>query len=355
MTTINNSDAPAGGADTRPRSRTPTWLSILLGGGVSLVALFFIARSVDVAQTLQAITHANLVLFLLAFLVQVVAMGFTIRRWQVLLRPYPTRFWELAQIYFSAHLLNTLLPAKLGTVARVLLASEAEKLNVGLVFGSVAIEKILDTVVTLVLLLVLSPFIPLPVWLREALTASVVIVLVALVVAAGVARFRTALLDGVARIETRIFGSGAQRITSLVRGIIASLVNLTQRREAFDILFWTLLIWLAGGAVNLLLFYALGLDVSWSAMWFVMIVLQIGTRVPALPANLGVFHYLVILALALYGAGESPALAFAILLHLIVFILPAFLGAVWALPLSARLLALVTKGAPRIELGQGAD
>lgn len=63
---------------------------------------------------------------------------------------------------------------------------------------------------------------------------------------------------------------------------------------------------------------------------------------PALPANLGVFHYLVILALGVYRIPESAALAYAILLHLVVFILPAFLGAACALPLSARLAALVS-------------
>lgn len=345
-------DVPTRTDNAIGRSRGNAALSLLLSGGVSLVALFFIARSVNVEQTLQAITNANLGLFALALVMQLVAMGFTIRRWQVLLRPHSTRFWELAQIYFSAHLLNTLLPAKLGTVARVLLASEAEKLNVGLVFGSVAIEKILDTVVTLALLVVLSPFVPLPAWLREALLASVAVVLVALVAAASVARFRSALLDWVARVERRFLGPGSQRLTALARGIIESLVNLSQKREALGVLFWTLLIWLAGGTVNLLLFSALGLDVAWSAMWFVIIVLQIGTRVPSLPANLGLFHYLVILALGLYGAGENPALAFAILLHLVVFLLPALIGAVWALPLSARLVTLVTKGAPQLEMGK---
>jgi uncharacterized membrane protein YbhN (UPF0104 family) len=72
------------------------------------------------------------------------------------------------------------------------------------------------------------------------------------------------------------------------------------------------------------------------------VALQFGTRIPALPANLGVFHYAVILALGFYGVNESVALAYAILLHLIVFILPAIIGAVCALPVSARLMMLVT-------------
>ncbi len=325
---------------TRPRANA--YLSLALGALVSIVAIYFIARSVNFEQTLQAIANANLFLFALASLTQLAAMACTTWRWQTLLRPYPTRVLELAQIYFSAHLLNTLLPVKLGTVARVLLAAETEKLNAGFVFGSVAIEKVLDTIVTLFLLALLTPFIPLPIWLREALTASVLIVVVGLTLLMGVARFRVMLLFVVTRLEARLLRNNSQRLSSLTRGVIESVVNLTQRREMLPILFWTACIWITGTLVNQLLFAALQLDVAWSATGFVMIVLQIGTRVPALPANLGVFHYLVILALSVYGVQESPALAFAILLHLVVFILPALIGALCALPLSARLIALVT-------------
>lgn len=346
----NPSPVPLHTQDASVPPRGNSTVSLVLGALVSLVALYFILRSVDLGQTLQALSNANLLLIFLAFLAQLASMAFTTRRWQALLRPYPTHFFTLAQIFFTSHLLNTLLPAKLGSVARVLLPSEAEKLNVGLVFGSVAIEKVLDTLVGLVLLVALSPFIPLPNWIRDALNASVLVVIVGLVAVASVARFRETLLDGTARLEARLLGRESHRLTSLARGVIESMVTLTRRREVLSILFWTLCVWLEGGLVNFLVLKAVGIDVSWSAYWFIMLVLQIGTRVPALPANLLVFHYLVILALGVYGVGESSALAFAILLHLAVYILPALVAAVWALPLSARLVALVTNGLPQLEV-----
>jgi uncharacterized membrane protein YbhN (UPF0104 family) len=70
----------------------------------------------------------------------------------------------------------------------------------------------------------------------------------------------------------------------------------------------------------------MGLDVPWTAAWFLLVVLQLGTRVPSLPANIGVFHYLVILALGLYTVNGTQALGYALVLHLLVFILPALLG-----------------------------
>jgi uncharacterized protein (TIRG00374 family) len=171
--------------------------------------------------------------------------------------------------------------------------------------------------------------------------------LLTLLVLASVRRLREPLLKGLTRLEARVLGTGSQSVVTFARGVLESLVNLTQRREVASVLFWTLCVWLAGGAVNQLLFFALNISVPWSAAWLVMVALQLGTRIPALPANLGVFHYVTILTLGFYGVNESAALAYAILLHLIVFVLPAFIGAVCALPLSARLLSLVSNGLRR--------
>jgi uncharacterized protein (TIRG00374 family) len=314
---------------------------------ISGIALWAIAQAVNLQLTAAALAEANLVWFLLAFVVQLLATAFVIVRWQVLLRPYPTHLFNLTQIFFISHLLNTILPVKLGTVARILLAAESEKLNVGFTVGSVAIEKILDTVVMLVLLLALAPFVPLPSWLRDSLVAAVLLVLGILLVIVTLRRVREPLLAWLARLESKVFRRESHRTADLAAGLIESLVNFTQRREALPVLFWTALVWVAGGLVNQLLFSAVGLQMDGSAAWFVMVVLQIGTRVPSLPANLGVFHYLVVLALGVYGVNASAALAYAILLHLVVFILPAIIGAACALPVSARLVALAANGLRR--------
>lgn len=319
-----------------------TRLSLAISALLSLAAFWLIARSVNLDAVLAALAASQLSWFLLAFGLQLGAALGAVRRWQILLQPYPTRLPVLAQIYFVAHLLNTLLPAKLGTVARVLLAAEEEKLNVGFVLGSVAIEKVLDTLVMLVLFLLLAPFAPLPEWARDSLGVSALLVLLGVVLLATVGRLREPLLNTLARGEAKLFDARSQRFTGFVRGMFESLANLRGRREAFAVLLWTAIIWTLGIAVNYALFLALGMDLPWSAAVFLVVVLQIGTRVPALPANLGVFHYLVILALGVYGIPESTALAYAILLHLVVFILPAFIGAACALPLSARLSGLVT-------------
>jgi uncharacterized membrane protein YbhN (UPF0104 family) len=54
--------------------------------------------------------------------------------------------------------------------------------------------------------------------------------------------------------------------------------------------------------------------------------LQIGNKVPAVPANLGVFHYIVVLTLGLFGVDRTIALSYAFVLHSVVFLAPAVVG-----------------------------
>jgi len=48
--------------------------------------------------------------------------------------------------------------------------------------------------------------------------------------------------------------------------------------------------------------------------------------VPSSPGKVGVFHYLVIISLALFNVSKGPALAYAVILHLIVYGPTAILG-----------------------------
>lgn len=338
------SRASSGEYSSAPSGRG--WLALAVGALISVAAVWLIASNVNLNAVAAALAAGQWQFIALACIVQLAAMLISNWRWQVLLRPYPTRFLGLGQVYFVAHLLNTILPFKLGTVARILLAAESENLNAGFVLGSLVTEKVLDIAFVIVLIVVLTPFAPLPAWVAGSLTASFVLLLVALLALAAVRRLRDPFLAWCACVETRLFPKRAPGqdppLTRLMRGLLENLANVTQRRELLPLLGLTLIIWLGGAIVNQLLFIALGLDVPWSATWFLIVALQVGTRVPALPANLGVFHYIVILALGLYGIAESPALAYAIVLHLVVFIIPALIGAVCALPLTARLLLLVT-------------
>lgn len=300
-----------------------------LGVGIGLVALWLALREVNFEQTLTLVGQSDVTLELLALGAVMTAMVVTLRRWQQMLRPYPTNFIRLFRVFLIAHLLNTLLPAKLGTAARIYLAAESERVNVGFVFGTVTAEKVLDTLAMLVVLLALMLWIPLPAWLRDTLIISIVGVMSLFVAMVGIQRVGKAIVAGLVRVEQKYLGGRSWKLSAATSGLVESARGLLTQRQMLVVWGYTSLVWLAGGLANQLLLDAMGLRLPWTAAWFLLVVLQLGTRVPALPANIGVFHYLVILALGVYAVNATQALGYALVLHLLVFIFPALLGALF--------------------------
>jgi hypothetical protein len=73
------------------------------------------------------------------------------------------------------------------------------------------------------------------------------------------------------------------------------------------------------------------ITVPFVAVWMLNVVLQVGVRVPALPASIGVFHYAAVLVLTSFGVSESAALGYAVVLHGLIFLVPSLMavGYLW--------------------------
>ena len=98
------------------------------------------------------------------------------------------------------------------------------------------------------------------------------------------------------------------------------------------------MIWLAALATNQLILLALDLRLPWTASLMVLVVLQVGITLPSVPGRIGVFEYLCILSLAVFGVAQAPALTYGILLHVVVLVPTTLAGlaAIWLLGLSGH-------------------
>ncbi len=99
----------------------------------------------------------------------------------------------------------------------------------------------------------------------------------------------------------------------------------------------TIVIWAMYAGVNYILLGAVGAPFSWLAAIFLLVVLQLGVAVPSSPGRVGIYHYLAVQSLAIFGVDQATAVSYAILLHLISIILPAALGALLAWHSGVRL------------------
>lgn len=121
-----------------------------------------------------------------------------------------------------------------------------------------------------------------------------------------------------------------RRILAVASQLLVSLDTLRQPAQCLSVLAWSVSIWGLYGAVNYVLLVAVGQRPSALAALFLLAVLQLGVAVPSSPGRVGVYHYLCVQALAVFGVEGSSALSYAIVLHLISVVVPMALGAALA-------------------------
>src|SRR5512143_3798061 len=169
--------------------KTPFWKTnafrVILGTLISLVFLVLALKDVplnDVAQAFTRINYTWVVLGVIASFVQ--SWLRTVRAIQLY---YPwqkgLRTPQMLGITLISQMLNIVVPWRVGEIARIYLVGEIEKRSKTQTLATLAVEKFFDTLMLLVLLLLIPPFMALPDWL-EGPREGIVVTTIALFVIA---------------------------------------------------------------------------------------------------------------------------------------------------------------------------
>ena len=307
------------------------WARPALGLALSLVFLALALRGVRLADVWAALVQANPVYVLLALVASLAVNIVKAVRWQVILRPYAaTPLRRLFAVLMIGQSINTFAPLRVGDVARAYLV---EGVATATVLYSVFVEKALDSLTLLALLLAVGAVMPVPVWLKQSgiVMSLALVAVLAIVLVAGRTSRRIAAVG--AWIETTFPALRRLSLAERVAGALSALNQLSRGHVLAAVLAWTVLSYALGIATNALLFPAMGLQLANPvlAATFLIIVLYLGAVVPSSPGKVGIFHYLCVISLALFGVDKTPALAYAVVLHLVAYGPPALLGAyyVW--------------------------
>jgi len=309
--------------DLHPRSTLRLWLGVFFSAAGLIIAL----RNMDYARVWEALGRTNYILVFLAAGAQLLVIGAIALRWRLLLSDRP-QVTKLFSVLLIGQLCNTVMPAKFGLLVRAYLLGEIEAIDKATVFSTVVIEKVFDGLMLLFLFLALVPLVPLPAWLQSSgvvASGGLFIILFPLLVLGAYQKDRVQRL--VRQVMSLIPDLGRLKLASWLNSILEALEPLRQGRVNLKLWGWTCLIWGLGALVNYLMILAFGISVSSVAAFFLLVVLQIGIRVPSSLGGIGVFQYLCILVLSVFSVDRNLALSYGFLLHFIVFVPGSILGA----------------------------
>lgn len=302
------------------------------GLAVTIVSAGLLFRLIPWSSTEAALRSADPAFIALAVTCLVASLMAKTARWRLLLPDASgvstPRLYRILHISF---LLNNVLPARLGDVARVAMTTRQPGVRFGHVLSSMLTERVTDTVTLLAGFLIVSPFLPVPAgyepWLRVAWLAMASVVVAVLV--ATMFRGRLGAIATSERLSSHLPGN--QRIREEARSFGEGFRQLFSRRHLLPIWGWSWGAWIGAFAINYLLMQALHIDAPIAVAVLLTCTTNLAMLIPSSPGYIGVFHAAATLSLLPFNVASGPAFSFAILAHLVNVVPVSLIGAAFLL------------------------
>jgi len=210
-------------------------------------------------------------------------------------------------------------------VMRSVLTARRGGAPTGRVLGSLVVERFADVLMLLVLAVGLSGLVSFPVAIRVGVITFAGVAAVALITVWLAADWLPVIVRRVVGLVSPSFASSLGSVfESFSTGVRSSALS----GQLPVTVMLSALAWVLSGISVILTIRAFGLQVPWFAGLFVMLVINLGGVIPASPGALGVYHYLVVLALSLWTSDSSAALGYAVVNHALGLILMALCGVI---------------------------
>ncbi len=304
-----------------------------IGLVISGVALYVAFAGVDWSAVADSLAAANYGLFVAALPVLIGLFALRAQRWRLLF--HPDKDIRLSAAFGAlnvGYMAGNVLPLQLGEVARAYVLGEAEQISKARALSTIAVERVLDTLVLLTFLGVLVPFIDLP----AAVTYGASLVLVVSLALAAVmvvsvsnrpwAERRLAFFTEL--LPVRLRPTARRWAGSILDGLSA----LSNVQALVRVLLLTVVSWLMSALVIYMLLRAFSLDVPVTAAPFLLVATTFGFLVPSSPGAIGVYDAISIRSLTtVFAVSHDSAASYALAAHAFYVIPPTIIGAAYFL------------------------
>jgi uncharacterized protein (TIRG00374 family) len=298
---------------------------VLLGFGITAFLLWWVLRDVPLADVWVAFRSANFLLLGLAVALGYLNYLFRSMRWGLLLRPIcaETSLYSRFSAMNIGFMATNLIPLRVGEFVRPYALSRMEPVSISGAFGSLVVERFLDslTIAALLFVAISAPGFPenpmvwdvsLSVWIRWFLVAL-----------GGLLTFMVLLLVFPKPLVAAVgWGAGflprklERLVVDVMEAFLEGLKVLQSPALLVQAIVWSVGIWLFQSLSFWVAFLAFGIDVGYEVSLFVNGAVALAVAVPAAPGFLGTFQLGVVGGLGVYGVSEAAATAVAFAFHM---------------------------------------
>ncbi len=305
------------------------WLKILVGLAITALALWLGFRKIDWEVLKKALFQVNFLWVFVAVantILTVYALGW---RWKILLNPKDKiPLSSLFRLNIISQYINIIIPGRFGEISRAYLASKQYKVSGAYVIGTIAIEKILDFFVFVFLWI----SIPALFAIQNEIKGYKIALFLCLLSASFLALFiwqPRIVLKWTSFISRLLPGKLRQGFQDFFNKGIEAFGLLKSTKTLLSIVILTFGFIVGQVLTIFFLFKAFNLKLSFLAGLFLLLAIQVGNIPPSVPGRIGIYEYVVILALSLFNISKSQALSYGIMLHLVAYVPKILLGLVF--------------------------
>jgi uncharacterized protein (TIRG00374 family) len=299
----------------------------LVGSGV-FVALAF--RRLDVRSVIAAWSDVHLWPWVpLAVLAYVVGHFVRGQRLRILVqRESALSVTTATNVVVVGYASNNVFPARLGELARAGMLAERTGIPAAQALTVTFIERLLDGIAILILLLVGTWALPqAPRWMWSVARVGSIAFGSALAVVLVAVLLPSVVLSAASRLSAPLGPRARDRALMLASSITNAGAVLRRARDATVIGAYSFAVWILETTMFACILPVFSRGFSLASAMVVMSVTNLGILVPSSPGFVGAFHYFCKEGLVAQGVPEGTAMAYAVLVHLTFYVPVTLWGA----------------------------
>jgi hypothetical protein len=293
-------------------------VKVLIGIVISAFFVVLAFREVNFQEMLDALTAANYLWLLPAFLFMLISHMLRAYRWRYFLEPIKpqVRFSPMFSALMIGYAANNIFPLRLGEFLRAYAIGKSQKISKSASFATIIVERLIDILALLLLLASTILFYPLP----EIIKSSGYFIFA---ITVGAIVFMIFLMEKseatIGLLEKFMPAQMFARIEKIVRSFLRGFEGLRSSQHYFKVTVFSILVWLLYAATVYTCFFAFDFPRDYQlnipASLVVLVTVSIGIMIPSSPGFVGTYHWFCMQSLALYGVPHSKALSFAVISH----------------------------------------
>jgi glycosyltransferase 2 family protein len=287
-------------------------LKIIIGLILSISLIIYLLLKIDLASVKQALLSFHTVTLLGLLLIFIVGMMFRTFRWQKLISYRENlSLWFIFKALAIGYMVNNLLPAKVGELARMEYIKRKKGIGRSFLLGTIFMERLIDMVLVL-FIFTFSLLFSQPgrvVFLHNKWLFIIMTLLIALSV------FFMLRPGNLIRLTSFLPEKLSNHVTKIIRSFSESIKFASNRSMLFWVSLYSLVIWAITLFSAFLILWGLNISLPFYGYFFLVAVGVLGFVIPSTSGGIGVFHAIATAALVLLGVAPDKALAYAIIAH----------------------------------------